>query len=63
MQFIENGIEAEKRKQQEFFELAERLRSTKDPKEAERLGDQLDRMVFGGYCPGSRGDVEVRVSA
>jgi len=47
VELIGNGIEAEKRKQQEFFKLAERFRSTADPKEAKRLGDQLGRMVFG----------------
>jgi len=47
IELIENGIEAEKRKQQEFFELAERFRNTTDPKEAERLGDALGKMVFG----------------
>jgi hypothetical protein len=47
VQLIENGIEAEKRRQQEFFELAEKFRSTKDPEEAKRLGDKLGRMVFG----------------
>jgi hypothetical protein len=47
VELIENGIEAEKRKQQEFFQLAERFRSATDPKEAERLGDELGRMVFG----------------
>jgi hypothetical protein len=47
VELIENGIEAEKRKQQEFFELAERFRSATDPKEAARLGDELGRMVFG----------------
>ncbi len=47
VELIENGIEAEKRKQQEFFELAERFRSAADPKEAKRLGDELGRMVFG----------------
>ena len=45
---IENGIEAEQRKQKEFFELAERFRSATDPKEVKRLGDELGRMVFGG---------------
>ena len=40
--------EAEKRKQQEFFDLAERFRSERDTEEAKRLGDQLGRMVFGG---------------
>ena len=48
VELIENGIEAEKRKQQGFFELAGRFRNTADAKEAKRLGDQLGRMVFGG---------------
>jgi len=48
VELIENGIEAEKRKQQEFFELAERFRETADPEEAKRLGDELGKMVFGG---------------
>jgi hypothetical protein len=47
VELIENGIEAEKRKQQEFFELAERFRKATDPEEAKRLGDALGRMVFG----------------
>ena len=47
VELIENGIEAEKRKQQEFFELAERFRNATDPEEAKRLGDKLGRMVFG----------------
>ena len=48
VELIENGIEADKRKQQEFFELAKRFRTADDPKEVKRLGDQLGRMVFGG---------------
>ena len=48
VELIENGIEAEKRKQQEFFELAERFRNATDPQEAKRLGEELGRMVFGG---------------
>jgi hypothetical protein len=44
---IENGMEAEKRKQQEFFDLAKRFRSATDPDEVKRLGDQMGRMVFG----------------
>jgi hypothetical protein len=48
VELIENGIEAEKRKQQEFFELAKRFHNAADPQEAERLGDELGRMVFGG---------------
>lgn len=48
LELIENGIEAEKRKQQQFFALAERFRNEQDPKAANRLGDELGRMVFGG---------------
>lgn len=47
VELIENGIEAEKRKQQEFFSLAEGFRNATDPEEAKRLGDELGRMVFG----------------
>jgi hypothetical protein len=47
VELIENGIEAEKQKQQEFFDLAERFRSATDPKEVKRLGDRMGRMVFG----------------
>jgi hypothetical protein len=47
VELIENGIEAEKRKQQQFFELAERFRKATDPDEAKRFGDELGRMVFG----------------
>jgi hypothetical protein len=47
LELIENGIEAEKQKQQEFFALAERFRNATDPEEARSLGDQLGRMVFG----------------
>jgi hypothetical protein len=47
VELIENGIEAEKRKQQEFFKLAEEFRNAEDPQEAKRLGDKLGRMVFG----------------
>jgi hypothetical protein len=48
LELIEDGIKAEKRKQQEFFNLAERFRNESDPETAKRLGDQLGRMVFGG---------------
>jgi hypothetical protein len=46
-ELIEHGMEAERRKQQEFFELAERFRNATDPDEIKRLGDQMGRMVFG----------------
>ncbi len=48
VELIENGIEAEERKQREFFDLAERFRNETSPDEARRLGDELGRMVFGG---------------
>src|SRR6266480_3886902 len=44
-ELIENGIEAEKRKQQEFSELAELFRNATDPEEAKRLDNKLGRMV------------------
>ena len=48
LELIENGMEAERRKQQEFFDLAERFRNATDPEEVKRLGDRMGRMVFGG---------------
>jgi len=48
VELVEEGIEARQRKEQEFRDLAERFRAAKDSAEAERLGDQLGRMVFGG---------------
>lgn len=47
LELIENGIAAEKRKQQDFFDLTERFRSEVDPAAAKVLGDQLGRMIFG----------------
>ncbi len=47
VELVEEGIETQKRKQREFFELAERFRTATDPKDVERLGDDLGRMVFG----------------
>ena len=48
VELIEDGMESQKRKQQQFFDLAERFRGAADPEEAKRLGDELGRMVFGG---------------
>jgi len=48
LELIENGFNAETRKQEQFFALAERFRNEKDPEAANRLGDELGRMVFGG---------------
>jgi hypothetical protein len=48
VELIENGIEAEKNRQQEFFDLADRFRRASDPAEVKRLGEQMGRIVFGG---------------
>ena len=47
VELIENGIEAEKRKEQDFFALAERFRNATDPEDVKKLGDDMGRMVFG----------------
>jgi hypothetical protein len=47
IELVEEGIEAQKRKEREFFNLAERYRAAADPKEIARLGEDLGRMVFG----------------
>jgi hypothetical protein len=52
VELIENGIEADKRKQQEFFDLAARFRAASDPEQVKRLGDQMGRMIFCDQtCP------------
>lgn len=48
VELVEEGLEARRQKEKSFFDLAERFRAATDPKEAERLGDELGRMVFGG---------------
>jgi hypothetical protein len=47
VELIEQGIEAAKRREEAFFDLAERFRGAKDPAEVKRLGDEMGRMVFG----------------
>lgn len=48
VELVEHGIQAEKWKQQESFDLAERFRAANDPDEVKQLGDQMGRMTFGG---------------
>ncbi len=48
VEMIESGMEADKRKEQAFFDLAERFRAAVDPDEVKRLGDEMGRMVFSG---------------
>lgn len=47
VELVEQGIEAHKQREKDFFTLAERFRAATDPREVESLGDQLGRMVFG----------------
>jgi hypothetical protein len=47
VELIESGLEAKKRKEEEFFALATKFRESKDPEEVKRLGDQLGEMIFG----------------
>jgi len=53
VELIEQGIEARKQREKDFFELAERFRAEKDPEQVKRLGDELGRMVFGSQRDGS----------
>ena len=46
VELIEEGIEAQKQKEKAFFELAKEFRAASDPKDIERLGDELGQMVF-----------------
>ena len=47
VELIEQGIAAEHQKENAFFELAERFRSSKDPNEVKKIGDEMGRFVFG----------------
>ena len=47
VELIEEGIEARKQKEQQFFDLAEKFRATSDPEQVKRLGNELGRFVFG----------------
>lgn len=44
---VEAGLRQEERQRQEFMSLAESFRQASDPKEIQRLGDELGRAVFG----------------
>lgn len=47
VELIEQGIEAAKRKERAFFQLAERFRAANDPEQVKQLGNELGRFVFG----------------
>jgi len=44
---IEAGLEAREREKKRFFDLADRLASTADRKEQQRLKEELARLTFG----------------
>jgi len=47
IQLLRAGLEAEQQKKQRLEELLRRYRECADPKEAQRLGDELGAMIFG----------------
>lgn len=47
VELVEEGIELRKQKEEEFLNLAGRFRAATNPKEVERLGNEMGRMVFG----------------
>ncbi len=47
VELVEEGLAVRRRKEQEFYDLARRYRAASNPKEAERLGHELGRMIFG----------------
>jgi len=47
VELLEQGLEAQKKKERAFFALAERFRAASDPAEVKQLGDEMGRLVFG----------------
>ncbi|HVN17300.1 MAG TPA: hypothetical protein VMU05_00960 [Dongiaceae bacterium] len=47
LELVEQGLEAEKQREKDFFALAERFRAASDPEEVKRLGDAMGRFIFG----------------
>jgi hypothetical protein len=47
VELIEQGIEAQKQKEKNFYQLAERFRAASDPEQVKHLGNELGRLVFG----------------
>jgi hypothetical protein len=45
--FMPENEKVRLRKEEAFFELAKRFRSSNDPAEVKQLGDELGRFVFG----------------
>jgi len=51
VELIQAGLESTQQKEKAFFDLANRFRAVGDPKEVERLGEELGRLAFGGQNP------------
>ena len=47
LQLLRAGLEAESQKKQRLEEMLREYRECADPREAERLGDELGAMIFG----------------
>jgi predicted transcriptional regulator len=47
VELIEEGIEARRKKEKAFFDLAQKFRAADDPAQVRQLGDELGRFVFG----------------
>lgn len=45
---IEMGLESKEAQKKRFFELADRLTECSDPKEKQKLKEDLARLTFGG---------------
>ncbi len=44
---VESGLEAEEQERRRFLDLADRLTRSDDPRERERIKEELARMTFG----------------
>ena len=45
---IEAGLQAREQEKRSFFDLADRLTKSSDPREQQRLKEELSRLTFGG---------------
>jgi hypothetical protein len=48
VEFMPENGKVRLRKEEAFFEIAERFRGSNDPEEVKQLGDELGRFIFGG---------------
>jgi hypothetical protein len=46
-ELVESGLEAHEAERDRFLKLADRLTSSKDPDEQERIKEELARLTFG----------------